>query len=113
MSDVSISASGIAAISAKRFFEIGTETIPFLSGSPSGADYSDNAIAVGMDNNSNDSASEKTKADLTHLTVCPVIDTSKDRAAEDFRSFLETDAVLVPIGDILGVIPLEAMHQYF
>jgi hypothetical protein len=73
ISEVSMSSSAIAAISASRFFEIGIEVFPFIPGRFARADDPCGPIPIRMDNAGYHYPTYETVAPLSHFALVPFV----------------------------------------
>src|SRR5579884_1666986 len=111
MSEVSMSFSAIASISAARFFEICIEEFPFIPGRFSRADNPYRLAAIGMDDADYRNPIDQPITALAHLIGRAFIGERKDRALEDRGGFLEADPMLGKIDRVFIVVPLEFRHS--
>src|SRR5580704_1938144 len=89
MSEVSMSFSAIAAISAARFSKIGIEQFPFGPGGFSCTDYPCRLSSIGMDDADYRNSIDQPITSLTHLFGRTFIRACIDRPFKDGRGFLE------------------------
>jgi hypothetical protein len=97
----------IAAISAKRFLEIGMEETAFLFGCFAGADDPRDAFAVGVDDREDDDGPDKAEADFPELGDFARINTGEDWPREDLRGFFKSDPVLAEVGFVFLIVPFK------
>src|ERR1700736_2472952 len=110
ISEVSMSSSAIAAISASRFFEIGIEVFPFIPGRFARADDPCGPIPIRMDNAGYHYPTNETVAPLSHFALVPFVFKWKRRSVEDRGGFLKADSILALITKVLFLVPLEPAH---
>src|SRR3984893_2567355 len=110
ISEVSMSSSGIAAISASRFFEIGIEVYPFIPGRFARADDPCGAIPIRMDNAGYHAPTNETVAPRSDFAPVPFVCKCEHRTLEDRGGFLKADSMLALINEVLFLVPLEPAH---